>query len=91
MKRNDIKALHDKTVGELNKMLAEMLDNLAKIRLEKGAGRLENTSSVKMLADDVARVKTILTIKTASAVKIEAENNVSANKKSEEKKEKADK
>ncbi len=80
MKRNDIKALHDKTVGELNKMLAEMLDNLAKIRLEKGAGRLENTSSVKMLADDVARVKTVLTIKTASDKIV-----------SEEKKEKAGK
>lgn len=82
MKRNDIKALHDKTVGELNKMLTEMLDNLAKIRLEKGAGRLENTSSVKMLADDVARVKTVLTIKAASAPKITA---------TEEKKEKAGK
>ena len=63
MKRNDIKALHDKNLAELNKILEEMLERLAKIRLEKSAGRLENTSSVKNLADDIARVKTIITQK----------------------------
>ncbi len=85
MKRNDIKALHDKTIGELDKMLIDMLDNLAKIRLEKAAGRLENTSSVKILSDDVARVKTVLTIKSA----IQADSAPKITK--EEKKEKADK
>lgn len=69
MKRNDIKALHDKTVDELNKLLNELTDQLAKIRLEKSAGKLENTTSVKNLSDDVARVKTVLTIKQASSEK----------------------
>ena len=86
MKRNDITALHDKTVNELNKMLSTMLDKLAKIRLEKGAKNLENTSSVKMLADDVARVKTVLTIKTNLTKKADLTKKVII-----EKKEKANK
>lgn len=63
MKRNDIKALHEKSLEELNKLNQELLAKLAKMRLEKSARRLENTSSVKILADDIARVKTIITQK----------------------------
>ena len=60
MKRNDIKALHDKSIGELNKQLEKMLLDLAKARLEKKAGKLANVSLVARLADDIARVKTII-------------------------------
>lgn len=63
MKRNDIKALHQKTVAELEKMLNEMTLSLAAKRLMKKAGRLENTSEVKTLSDDIARIKTIITEK----------------------------
>ncbi len=63
MKRNDIKALHEKSLDELNKLNQDLLAKLAKLRLEKSARRLENTSSVKNIADDLARVKTLITQK----------------------------
>lgn len=60
MKRNDIKALHDKSVNELKTQLETMLIDLAKARLEKKAMKLANVSLVARLSDDVARVKTII-------------------------------
>lgn len=59
MRTNDIKALHDKTIEELNLQLDELLVLLAKSRLQKRAGKLKNTH-VAMLADDVARVKSVI-------------------------------
>lgn len=59
MRSNDIKALHGKTIQELNLQLEELLIKLAKSRLEKTAGKLKNTH-IAMLADDVARVKTVI-------------------------------
>jgi ribosomal protein L29 len=58
MKRNDIKALAEKSTAELEKMLVDLKLQLAKARLEKSAGKLANTSLTKTLADDVARIKT---------------------------------
>ena len=60
MKRNDIKELRAKSAKELNEMLADLQMKLAVARMEKRAGKLENTASVASLADDIARVKTIL-------------------------------
>lgn len=60
MKRNDIKALHDQTIPELNQRLVEISEELIKARLEKGAAKLTNLRLVSTLADDLARVKTIL-------------------------------
>jgi len=59
MKTKDIKALHQKTPAELQQQQAELELKLAKTRIEKKAGKLANTSSLKLLADDLARVKTI--------------------------------
>jgi ribosomal protein L29 len=63
MKKNDIKELHNKTVGELEKQLGALLVELAQARLKKAAGKLKNTH-VALLSDDVARVKTVLSMKT---------------------------
>jgi ribosomal protein L29 len=63
MKRNDIKKLHELEVPELNKKLTELTLVLAKSRLEKKAGKLANPRSVSNLSDDIARIKTLLTIK----------------------------
>jgi ribosomal protein L29 len=59
MKRNDISALHEKTVEELQQQLVELRQQLAHTRLERGAGKA-TLSKVRSLADDVARVKTVL-------------------------------
>jgi large subunit ribosomal protein L29 len=63
MKRNDIKALHDKSAAELNKTLAELNHELANMRLQKKVGKLSSVSKLKNLSDDIARIKTILTEK----------------------------
>lgn len=62
MKRNDIKALHNKTVQELKVQLKDLLVELAQARLKKAAGKLKNTHTA-LLSDDVARVKTVLSMK----------------------------
>jgi ribosomal protein L29 len=63
MKRNDIKKLHQLEVSELHKMLKELTVTLAKARLEKKAGKLANPRIVSNLSDDVARIKTELSMK----------------------------
>lgn len=62
MKQNEIKALHNKTVEELEVQLKDLLVELAQARLKKAAGKLKNTHT-SLLSDDVARVKTVLSIK----------------------------
>jgi large subunit ribosomal protein L29 len=63
MKRNDIRALHQKTVAELDKELVELNHSLANMRLQKKVGKLSSVSKLKNLSDDIARIKTILTEK----------------------------
>lgn len=69
MKKNDIKALHDKTINELRADLEKLTFELAKARLEKGAGRLADVAKVGRLADDIARTKTIIGEKVLNEVK----------------------
>lgn len=59
MKRNDISALHDLTVDELTKLLDEKRQAYQKASLEKRAGKYRGRR-VNLLADDVARVATVL-------------------------------
>ena len=63
MKTKDIKALHQLEMKELLKKQSELQLELAQARLKKKAGKLDNTSSVRVLADDLARVKTIINTK----------------------------
>ncbi len=60
MKRNDIRALADKSVAELEKQLMELQSEVTKARLTKMAGKLANFRLIAMLRDDVARIKTVL-------------------------------
>lgn len=73
MKANDIKALHSKTVQELEAQLHELLIQLAQARLEKAAGKRKNTHTA-LLSDDVARVKTVLSTKKRVAQVAKQEN-----------------
>jgi ribosomal protein L29 len=67
MKRNDIKQLQELDLAGLNKKLIELSTAVAKARLEKKAGKLANLRQVSQLADDIARVKTILSQKEMEA------------------------
>lgn len=64
MKRNDIKALHEQTVTELNSKLAEIVRSFDQARSENAAGKLKNTNSLYQLKKDIARVKTVIRQKT---------------------------
>jgi ribosomal protein L29 len=59
MRANDIRALKDKSVEELQAMAGELSKQLAQGRLQKKAGKLKNTH-LSLIADDLARVKTVL-------------------------------
>ena len=63
MKSKQIKELHQQTVGQLQQQLEQLQKQLAKSRLELAADKLENTSLVKHLRYDIARIKTIITEK----------------------------
>lgn len=60
MKRNDIAALHSKSVDELQTQLVKVQKELAESKLALKVGKLSNTAKVRMLRDDVARIKTIV-------------------------------
>lgn len=59
MKTNDKRQLHSQSVEELNTQLQQAIRDLAKARLEKKAGKLENTR-LSLLSDKVAVLKTIM-------------------------------
>ncbi len=75
MKRNDITALHDKTIGELEQQLVELRKKLAKVKLELPVGKLEDTRLPGKIRADIARVKTILHQKRVSATKSAVKEN----------------
>ena len=75
MKRQAISALHTKPVAELSAQLIELQTKLYKARLQKSAGKSKNPAEVKELADDVARIKTVISAQklTVSSVQTSAE------------------
>ncbi len=60
MKQNDIRALAEKSIEELQQQLGGLEAEVTKARLEKMAGKLSNFRLIAMLRDDVARIKTVL-------------------------------
>lgn len=57
MKAEDLRT---KNVDELNQQLKELLDEQFKMRMQHGSGQLVNTSGLRRVRKDIARVKTIL-------------------------------
>ncbi|TZE82728.1 50S ribosomal protein L29 [Calorimonas adulescens] len=57
MKASDMKEM---TNSELNQKLSELKEELFNLRFQLATGQLENTSRIKMVRKDIARVKTIL-------------------------------
>ncbi|MBW7944329.1 50S ribosomal protein L29 [Patescibacteria group bacterium] len=67
MKSKDKKALHEMTVADLNKKLAELELSFAKAQMEKRVGKLTDRRTGSKLADDIARVKTVIRMKEMEA------------------------
>lgn len=63
MKKNDIKALAEKSLKELQEMLTELEVRLAKARLNKAAKKPIEDSLPSQISDDIARIKTVMTEK----------------------------
>ena len=56
----DAKELRGKTPAELNEELNGLLREQFNLRMQKGTGQLANSSRLKSVRRDVARVKTIM-------------------------------
>lgn len=68
MKKNDITALHQMSVQELNTKLNELQKSFALASMNNAARKLANTSSLKTMRKDVAVVLTVLKEKELSTL-----------------------
>jgi large subunit ribosomal protein L29 len=64
--------LRDKTPDQLRDQLANLKKEAFNLRFQKATGQLENTSRMKIVRRDAARVKTMLNQKAAAAASTEA-------------------
>lgn len=55
--------LRDKTVKELNEQLLSLKEEQFNLRMQKSMGQLENTSRLREVKKNIARVKTLITEK----------------------------
>jgi len=61
--------LRTKSVDELKKQLLELRKEQFNMRFQKAGGQFENTSQMRKVRRDIAKVKTILTEKTQAETK----------------------
>ena len=64
MKAADVKAL---SADQLNDELAKLKKEQFNLRFQKATGQLENTSRVRVVRRDIARIQTVLRDKRATA------------------------
>ncbi len=61
--------IRTKTPDELSTMLLELRKEQFNLRFQRATGQQENTSRVRAVRRDIARVKTIIAERTRAAVK----------------------
>ena len=64
MKANDVRAL---TPDQLEEELAKLKKEQFNLRFQKATGQLDNTSRVRVVRRDIARIQTVLRDKRATA------------------------
>lgn len=74
MKRNDITALHEKTTAQLQTQLEELKLELAKVSLELPVGKLNDVRKPGKIKDDIARIKTVLSLQKLATFKDNKDN-----------------
>jgi len=67
MKSKDKKALREMTVEDLTKKLGELEMAFAKNQMDKTVGKLTDRRMGSKIADDIARVKTVIRTKEMEA------------------------
>lgn len=60
MKKKQIVELHSKLVDQLKRLIEKAEEELVKLRIDLGAGKLKDIHQVKKKRRDLARIKTIL-------------------------------
>lgn len=65
MRASDMK---DMTNSELNQRLSELKGELFNLRFQLATGQLDNTSRIKLVRKDIARIKTVLRERQIKAV-----------------------
>ncbi len=60
MKPRKAKDLRELTDQELQQILRESVETLARLRIQHSLSQLQDTASLKILKKDIARVKTII-------------------------------
>ena len=55
-----VKEMRDNTVSELNDILADLKDELYKLRFQHAINQLDNPQRIAAVKKDIARVKTII-------------------------------
>jgi len=60
MKRKDLQELRTKTKKELLELIRKTEEELARLKIEKEAGKLKDVHLVTKKSDDLARLRTIL-------------------------------
>ena len=68
MKTNKyVEDLKAKTVGELNEALVAAKKELFNLRFQNATNQLDNTSRIKEVRKNIARIQTVITAKTKVA------------------------
>ena len=65
-----VSELREKSAGELQQELASLLKAQFSMRMQKATQQLSNTSQLKKVRRDIARLRTIMTEKAAEQVKV---------------------
>jgi len=65
------KELRDLTNAELNEKLANLKDELFKLRFQLSTGQLDNPARIREVRKDIARVNTILREREINKQKVE--------------------
>ena len=60
MAKYETSELREKSVGELNEVLVELLRDQFNLRMQKSTGQLGQTHMVTAVRKDIARVKTLI-------------------------------
>ena len=63
----DIKEMRDKTEAELESREKELSEQLFKLRFQRATGRIENPMKIREVRREIARIKTLLKERAASA------------------------
>ncbi len=58
--------LMPKSLGELQKMLAEYREQLRQLRFDLAAGKVKNIRKIRELKKDIARILTVINFKSKS-------------------------